>query len=410
MTKGFMRRLKYDASTQLEKPYMDSAMIGANEVQQHDATYALDVNPANLTHHGLRTNHFYAEHFAVAAATWNHHNAIRPNINFRSFKRINNTVTGLINPSTAILDLANGTGTNAAGDCAIITWVHQGDLNDNLYEAILWMRRTAGGAAIGNSMIRIALADVTAVAANAATGALAVGAGAHNMVPEVLDPHNYFTAALAYGEIRADAVPIGGNGAPMHFEVYYNAAAVNDGGLVPGHVYALIVYLFRDGAGVANDTFEIFGSQLAAQDPTSETYFGAAGWNGVIAQDATCLSAYFVLSKATAAVINQIHFHSETGQTLGGAEVMNLSVSEDADAVENNIPANGEMWRRSIVRHVALADERTHAIILEGKAVVPRRHYINFDLLSAYTGIIVVEINFWADSTGTNTVPNELHA
>jgi len=378
---------------------IESRHVGVNEVQQHDSMYALDVNPANLTHHRMRANCFNSHRGATVANQWFDDWAFRPTVAFRSFKRIRNAATGVVNPSTAILDLNNGDGAAAAGDVCIINFVHTGDLNDNMAEAVFWMRRTAVGGS-GNSTIRVALANVTAVA-NAATGAFnALGAAAHNAVPLALDPANYFTAALAYAEIRCDAVPVGGVGAPMHFHLQYNAAAVQAAPLVVGRVYALIIYLNQDNAA-DTDTFEIFGSQLAAHDGTSECYFGAAGWNGVVAADATMLSPYMILSKTVEAVINQIHIYADAGNTLGGSGVISAAVVPDADGVCDNVPANGVQWKRELIHGFQGGDMESHSLVFEGKAVVPRRHFLKVEGMATYTGTAIVEINFWANPDGS---------
>lgn len=399
MTKGFAKRFKYDASAQLEKPFMDTLMIGAAEVQNHDGTYALNTMPANLAHNGMRANHFNSVRFASVINQWFDNVAIRPQVPFRSFRRVRNAATGVINPSTLILDLNNGDGTAGAGDVCIITWVHAGDLNDNVSEAMLWLRRTAVGGS-GNSTMRLALANVTAVA-NAVTGAFnALGAGVHNAVPLALDAQNYFTAALAYAEIRCDAVPVGGIGAPMAFPLQYNAAAVQAAALAPGQVYALVLYLNQDNVA-DTDTFEVFGSQLAAHDPTSSCYFGAGGWNGVVAADATCLSPYFILMKTVEAVINQIHFYADNGNDLGNTAASSIAVVPDADAVCDNVPASGVQWKRELIHNLQCGDQEQHSLVFEGKAVVPRRYFLKAEGVVAYTGTIIAEINFWANPDGS---------
>ena len=411
MTKGFVRRTKTVGSgtAQVSETKQDTVMIGANEVQHHDGTYALDVNPANLTNHGMRANHFLSRRYVVAANQWVDDISIRPIVPFRSYHRIRNVATGVVTPSTAILDLANGTGTNAAGDCCIITWVHVGDsLNDNVGEVTLWLRRTAVGGS-GNSTIRVALANVTAVA-NPATGAFnALGAALHNAVPLALDVPNYFTAALAYAEFPCVAVPAGGVGAPIEFLLQYNAAAIQAAPLVAGQVYALIVYLNQD-AGGDTDTFEVFGSELAAHDPTSECYFGAAGWNGVVAADATMLSPYMILSRVAESVVNQIHVYADAAQVLGDCQLNIAAVIPDADAVSNNLPVSGVQWRRELLHNIQFGDLESHSLVFEGKAVIPRRHFLKIEIVCDYAGDVIIEINYWANPNGSDTTPNELNA
>jgi hypothetical protein len=403
MTKAFMKRSKTlgAGTAQTTEIRHDTVMVGAGEVQNHDGTYAMDTIPANLAHHGLRSNQFKSHRLVTAADVWMDLLAFRPSVPFRSFRRMRNAATGVVNPSTAILDLNNGTGTAAANDVCIINFVHVGDLNDNLIEVDLWLRRTAVGGS-GNSTLRLALANVTAVA-NAVTGAFnALGAAAHNAVPLALDVPNYFTAALAYAEVRCDAVAAGGNGMPIAFPLQYNAAAVQAAPLVPGQVYALILYLNQ--ANVADtDTFEVFGSETAIQDPTSECYFGAAGWNGVIAADATCLSPWMILSKTGEAVINQIHIYADNGHDLGDSQLMSLAVVPDADGVCDNIPAGGVQWKRELLHNLQLADIEGHNLVFEGKAVVPRRYFLKAEGVCDYTGEIIVEINYWTNPEGTLT-------
>lgn len=395
MTKGFERVTNLNNGGW----EIESRHVGVNEVQQHDSMYALDVNPANLTHHHMRANCFNSHRGATVINQWFDDWAFRPTVAFRSYRRIRNIATGVVNPSTGLLNLNNGDGTAAAGDVFVINFVHTGDLNDNIAEAILWMRRTAVGGS-GNSTIRLALANATAVA-NAATGAFnALGAGVHNAVPLALDAANYFTASIAFAEVRCDAVPIGGVGAPIHFHLQYNAAAIQAAPLVAGRVYSLILYLNQDNVA-DTDTFELFGSQLAAQDPTSECYFGAAGWNGVVAADATMLSPYMILSKTVAAVINQIHLYSDVGHTLGGSEVVSVAVVPDADGVVDNVPAAGVQWKRELAHSLQGADLEQHSLIFEGKAVIPRRHFLKVEGMAAYTGTAIVEINFWASPDGS---------
>ena len=388
--------------------------VGGAECQNHDSTYAVDVINAALAHHEMQSNRFHTKIFPMVANQWNDQINWRPSFMFRTQSRVRNAVTGALNPSTSILDLANGTGAALANDAFIITWVHRGVDNDNVDAVHLWMRRnTAGVGGAANSFIAMALCDVTNTVTaaglanmNVATGAfdVSLAGGDHDKVPLALDMADYATAAIAFAQIPAVNVAVGGNGQITHFDLQWNAITENQvagapagTGLVVGNVYALVVYLIRGGADT--DTFNIYGGNtaLGVEDATSFTYFGAAGWNGIIAADATCLSSFFQLFGTRDCVINQIHFYSPTGSTLGGAQIEVGTIMPDTEPVVNNDLQllTNELNDPTLFHGIYLGDQRTHALIYEGKAVCPRRHFLKMMGAVTYTGILIVEVNYW---------------
>ena len=399
-----------DGQNNAQDPKHDTMMVGGAECQNYDATYAMDIINAALAQHEMPSNRFHTRHFPMIANQWNDRMHWRPSYCFRMQTRIRNAATGALNPSTSVLDLANGNGAALANDAFLITWVHQGVDNDNLLSVDLWIRRnTVGVGGVGTSTLRLALCDVTATVTaaglanmNVATGAfdVSLAGGDHDKVPLALDMADYATAAIAYAEVACGTIPAGGNGQIVHFDLEYNAAGVQAAPLVAGHVYCLILYVLLAGGGT--DTFNIYGgvTALGAEDPTSATYFGAAGWNGIIAADATCLSAFFKLHGTRECVINQIHFYSPTGSTLGGAQIGFGKIHIDAEPVSNNeLDANDELHPSALFHGIELGDQRTHALIFEGKAIVRRRQFLKMMGMVTYTGDLMVEVNYWINSS-----------
>lgn len=399
-----------DGQGNAQNPKHDTMYAGGQECQNYDATYAMDIINAALAHHEMPSNRFHTEHFAMVANQWNDQINWRSSFMFRTQSRIRNVGTGALNPSTQVLDLNNGTGAALANDAFLITWVHKGTDNDNVDSVHLWIRRNAVGG-VGNSTLRLALCDVTATvtAAGAANMNVLTGefnaslaGGDHDKVPLNLDQADYATAAIAYAEVACATIPAGGNGQIVHFDLQYNAAQANPAatgvGLQAGHVYCLILYV-QQAAGGDTDTFNIYGGVTAAgaEDAESATYHGAAGWNGLIAADATCQSAFFQLFGTRDCVINQVHFYSPTGSTLGGAEIAFGTIMPDAETVINNDlqPTTNEMNDAMLFHDIELGDQRTHALIFEGKAICPRRHFLKMMGMVTYTGDLMVEINYW---------------
>jgi hypothetical protein len=304
-----------------------------------------------------------------------------------------------VNPSTGTLDLNNGDTNANNNDCFIVTWVHKGSANDNLKEVIFWMKRTVvGGAA--NSNIRVALCDITSVA-NAITGEITnLGAGNHDKTPLTLDKENIHTAALAYAQVPAANIPTVGNGRPIVFELRYNSHETRAPVLTPGSVYCIIIYC--DQGGADTDTIQIYGSQLAAHDSESATYFGSAGWNGIIAADVTVLSAWFQLVKTSDCWVNQIHLFAPSGSVLGNGEISHAVVTPDADLVIDNIigSAGTERWAIEVVHHLEIGDQKEHAMIFEGKFRIPRRYFLKLAAVMPFTGDLKIELNYWVCPCG----------
>jgi hypothetical protein len=375
----------------------------ALNVRNDQPTYGQGVAPAQLMHPNMPHNKFSTKIFAMTANQYNTFMAWRPTITFQRFLRTNNSTTGVINPSTTALSLVNGTGTVNNGDVFVITWKQEGDLNDNIEEAILWLKRT--GAAAG-STIRLALFDITALSTTAPPALDGLGAGV-GVTPLTLDLlHYYANSALAYAEVAFNSVTTNVNGEPVRFQFPYHSREDRTTGLVANNVYALVLYLNRNAAEVG--TINVFGSNVAADDAYSVTYLGAAGWNGVMGTDATCLAAYYQLQKTGACVVNQINLFADPTQNLGGTVIEKMVVQPaDDDAIKNLQVGENHLYNLiEVVSGLRLGDQVQHSILPEGKVIIERFHFLKILARVGYTGNLTVQCNYWCETRGNQ--PDEI--
>ena len=374
----------------------------AVDTRENQSVFGMGVAPLNLQGVKERWNANSAKIIDVTANVWNDLVSWRPSFPFRSFLRVRNTTTGADNRTTTPLDLANGTGVHNSGDVYVITWIHDGDQNNNIEEITLWMSRVGADGNSPNSTIRVALFDITTLSTgnDGALDNLAAGVGVN---PLNLDHTDYYAnSQLAYAERPFNDAPVSTKGAPLTFQLCYNSRENRTTGLVDGNVYAIVVYLNRNLA--ETNVVHIHGSNVAADDGESATYVGVAGWNGAMGVDNTVPSAFYELNMTSSCVINKITMHADATQNLGDCRIAKIMVMPDDDDAVKNIPLSGDpyghMYFRELVANKKFGDQVQGDIIFEGKAEIPRRYFLKFLFVTGYTGDVCIDVNYWNDPNG----------
>jgi hypothetical protein len=397
MVKGFHTVID---PTEPTKSHNQPTTVRALETNDQDKNMGLGVAPAQLMNWRMPCNRNLGKLVSMTANVFNPLINWRPLHNFRRQLRTLNTTNGTANRQAVQLDLANGSGAAGAGDVAVITWVHDGSQNDNIESVTLYMSRVGSGA---TSFIRVALFDITALSTGG-YGALDTVAAGVGVTPLTLDHlHYYANSQLAYSQRPFDDVTTDVNGAPITFELPYNAREDRGAGveLVDGNVYAIVVYLLRGGAETAD--LYLHGSNVAADDLTSVTYRGAAGWNGAMVIDANLKAAFYELDATRAAVINKITLHAPTGNTLGGFHLAKCAVQPDSDDTIENVRSDGKwgvIHHREIIKDKVIGDQVISDVIFEGKGILPRRTFLKMIAMAGFTGDLNIDINYWIDVNG----------
>ena len=369
-----------------------SLHVGAQDTQNHDGTYGMQVVDASLADPKTKNNNFYSIEVDMTSGAWIDNIKFRPRKVTMNMLRLRNATTGAFNTSTSVLDLSNGTGSAVAGDVFAFTFLNNGPKNDNLTGLLLWAKRSASAA---TSTLRAAFFDITALASR---GQLVSPPQGINTPALVLDKENYYTAAIAHLQIPFDDISALANGGPLYININYNSKEIRSS-LVDGHTYAVVLYLVR--GGVETGTVTLYGSEDATVADTIGFYQGANGWSGVLAVDATLKVPFHKVFANCFGVVNQIHIYSEAPNNLSGTVIESCLVKKIGDGFTIDLlNEDKQNIEREVIGRLNLANERRHSVMFEGKVVIPRHYNVDFLLLCGYTGKIYIEFNYWIDPSG----------